>query len=82
MACASELREPAIIEVSSSDPAIPNRKLTGTIHARLNKTLMAVTGAQIAASAAVRVQSQDILSLVEVLHCIAAPMHSGPPTSA
>jgi hypothetical protein len=71
MAMASELREPAIIEISSGDPAIPNQKLTGTIHARLNKTLTVVTDEQIVASAAVRVHSKDMLSLGEVLRCVA-----------
>ena len=73
MAIASELPEPVIVEVSSSDPAVPNRKLTGTIHARLDKTLTVVTDEQIVASAAVRVQSKDMLSLGEVLRCISEP---------
>ena len=73
MAVASELRELAIIEISSGDPAIPNRKLTGTIHSRLNKTLTVVTAEQIAEFAGVRVQSKDMLSWGEVLYCISEP---------
>ena len=70
MAIASALRESAIIEVSSGDPAIPNRKLTGTIHARANKSLTMVTNEEIAASAAVRVQTKHLLSLGVVVSCV------------
>jgi flagellar motor switch protein FliM len=73
MTIASELQEAAIIEVSSTDPALPNRKLTGTIHSRLKKILTMVTDQEIAASAAVRVQSNDFLTLGEVLRCIPEP---------
>jgi hypothetical protein len=69
----SELREPALIEVSSSDPAVPNRKLTGTILTRLKKSLTVVTDQEIAVSAAVRVQSKDFLTLGEVQRCIPEP---------
>jgi hypothetical protein len=58
MAIASELREPALIEVSWSDPAVPNRKLTGTIYTRLKKSLTVVT---------------DQLTWGEVLRCIPEP---------
>ena len=73
MTSASELPEPALIEVSSSDPAIPHRKLTGTILTRLKKSLTMRTDQEIAVSAAVRVQSKDLLSLGEVLRCFPGP---------
>jgi hypothetical protein len=73
MAIASELREPALIEVSWSDPAVPNRKLTGTIYTRLKKSLTVVTDQEITVSAAVRVQSKDLLTWGEVLRCIPEP---------
>lgn len=73
MTIASELQEPAILEVSSSDPAIPNRKLTGAIQARLKKSLTIVTDQEIAVSASVRVQSKDLLTLGEVLRCVPEP---------
>ena len=73
MTVVSELREPALIEVSSSDPAVPNRKLTGTVHARLKKSLTVVTDQEVAASAAIRIQSQDLLTWGEVLRCLPEP---------
>lgn len=68
-----EVPEPAIIDVSSSDPATPNRKLTGTIHARENKTLMVVTGEEIAVSACIKVQSKHLLTLGQVVRCVHGP---------
>lgn len=70
MTIASELPEPAILEVSSSDPAVPDRKLTGTIQVRLKKNLTVVTDQEIAVSARVRVQSKHLLILGEVLRCV------------
>jgi hypothetical protein len=69
MTMASELQEPAILEVSSHDPAIPTCKLTGTILTRLKKSLTVLTEQEIAVSAAVRVQSKNFLTLGEVLRC-------------
>jgi hypothetical protein len=54
----SELPEPVLIEVSSSDLAIPNHKLRGTILTRLKRSLTVRADGEIAVSAAVRVQSQ------------------------
>lgn len=65
-----QIGDSAIVEVSSSDPAIPNRKLTGTIRARLNRILMVVTGEEIAVSAAIRVQSKDLLAMGKVVECV------------
>ena len=73
MAIAFDPHLPAIIEVSSEDPAIPNRKLTGTIHACANKILPLLTGEEIATSACIRVQTKDLLTLGEVLRCIPEP---------
>jgi hypothetical protein len=73
MVITSKLQESAILEVSSSNPAIPNRKLTGTIQARLKKSLTVVTGQEIAVSANIRVQSKDLLTLGEVLRCVPEP---------
>ena len=73
MTSASELHEPVLLEVSSRDPAIPPRKLTGTILTRLKKSLTVRTEQEIAVSAPVRVQSKDLLSLGEVLRCLPEP---------
>jgi hypothetical protein len=69
----SELWEVAIIEVSSSDPAIPIRNVTGTIHARLNKSLTVITSEEVVASAAVKVHCKNLLTLGEVLRCVQEP---------
>jgi len=66
----SELRETAIIEVTAKDPAIPNRKLTGTVRMTEKKILTVITDEAIAGSADVRVQTKDLLSFGEVLDCI------------
>lgn len=70
MALASQLRQLASIEVLDSDPAIPDRKLTGTVHKHLNEILTLLTEEEIAASAAVRVQTKDLLTIGKVLRCI------------
>lgn len=73
MALASEVRETAIIEVTAKDPAIPNRKLTGTVRTNEKKILTVITDEEIVGSAAVRVQTKDQLSFGEVLGCIPEP---------
>lgn len=73
MSDTSECCEPAFIEVSSGNPAIPSCKLNGTIQARQRKTLTVLTDQEIAVSAAVRVQSKDVLALGEVLRCTREP---------
>jgi hypothetical protein len=70
MTIEQELRESAIIEFSANDPAMPNRKLNGTIQSRANKTLTVTTAEEIPTSAEIRVQSKDLLTLGRVLHCI------------
>ena len=69
----SLLEEPAIIEVASADPSIPNRKLAGTIQTRANKSLTLITSQEIAAAVAVWVQTKDLLTLGQVLHCFREP---------
>jgi hypothetical protein len=73
MAIASERREPALIEVSAKDPAIPNRKLTGTVRTSEKKILTLITDEEIAGSAAVRVQTKDLLAFGEILGCTPEP---------
>lgn len=73
MAIASELRETALIEVSVKDPAIPNRRLTGTVHHHLNDTLTLLTQEEISAPADVRVHTKDLLTFGEVLRCLPEP---------
>jgi hypothetical protein len=70
MAVSSELRETALIEVSAKDPSIPNRKLTGIVRTNEKKILTVITDEEITGSAAVRVQTKDLLSFGEVLGCI------------
>lgn len=70
VAIASELRETALIEVSVKDPSIPNRKLTGTVRTNEKKILTVITDEEITGSAAVRVQTKDLLSFGEVLGCV------------
>lgn len=69
-AITSELREAAIIEVTAKDPAIPNRKLTGTVRTTEKKILTVITDEAITGSAAIRVQTKDLLSFGEVLDCV------------
>jgi hypothetical protein len=69
MAIASEVEQSAIIEVTAKDPAIPNRKLTGIVRTNEKKILTAITDEAITGSAAVRVQTKDLLSFGEVLGC-------------
>jgi hypothetical protein len=73
MAIASQLRQSATIEVLTSDPAIPDRKLTGTVYKHGNEILILLTQEEIAAPAAVRVQTKDLLTLGKVLQCIPEP---------
>jgi hypothetical protein len=73
MGIRSEVEELAIIEVSSSNPEFPSRKITGIVQARVKKSLTLTTGEEIAPSAAIRVQTKDILSLGQVLRCVAEP---------
>ena len=73
MAIASQLRQSATIEVLASDPAIPDRKLTGTVHKHLNEVLTLLTEEEIAAHAGVRVQTKDLLTLGKVLRCTPEP---------
>ena len=70
MASVSELPELALIEVSSTDPATPNRKLTGTIESRAQKTIILPTREEIVPYSAIRVQTKHLLSFGEVLSCI------------
>ena len=73
MTIASEIRQTALIEVSAKDPSIPNRKLTGIIRTTEKKILTVITDEEITGSAAVRVQTKDLLSFGEVLGCIPEP---------
>jgi hypothetical protein len=63
------LQESAVIEVSSDDSAVPNRKLSGTIQSWANKSLTLTTAEEIATAANIRVQSKDLLTLGQVLRC-------------
>ena len=54
------------IEVSSSDES-PNRKINGTVQEFAGNSLTLLSGEEIAASAAVKVQSKDRLYLGEVV---------------
>lgn len=73
MAVACETLESAVIMVTSADPGLPNRKVTGTVHARASKTLTLLTDEEIAASAMVRVQTKHFLSLGAVVSCVREP---------
>ena len=64
---AVEIREPVIIDVSASSP---NRKVNGVIENCTRKNLTLITGEETAESAAVRVQSKDLLFLGTVLRCV------------
>ena len=71
MATVSEVGQPVLIEVSSGIGDNPNRKLAGTVKEHIGKSLTLITGEGIAESAAVSVQSKDLLSLGEVLSSVA-----------
>ena len=71
MATVSEVGQPVLIEVSSGIGENPNRKLTGIVKGHIGKSLTLITGEEIAESAAVSVQSKDLLSLGEVLSSVA-----------
>jgi hypothetical protein len=73
MPLSCDVPESALIVVASSDPAIPNRKLTGTIQERSNKSITLITDEKIAESAAVRVHSKDLVSFGAVLRSGAEP---------
>jgi hypothetical protein len=73
MTTGSDCPESAIIEVSSGNAANPGRKVTGTVREFIRKRLTLVTGEEIAVSAAIRVQSRDLLFLGEVLSCVSNP---------
>ena len=73
MAIASQLRQSATIEVLASDPTIPDRKLTGTVHKHGSEILTLLTEEEIAAPAGVRVQTKDLLTLGKVLRCTPEP---------
>ena len=65
----SEPLESAIIEVWSSDPTMPNRKLRGIVQSREKKTLTVTAAEEIATSAEIRVQTKDLLTLGQVQRC-------------
>lgn len=65
--------ESVIIEVSSSNSSVHNRKVTGTVQDFVSKSLILVTAEAIPVSTKVTVQSKDLLFLGEVLSCVADP---------
>lgn len=73
MAITSQSQQSATIEVLPSDPAMPDRQFTGTIHKHGNEILTLLTKEEIGAPAAVRVQTRDLLTLGKVLRCIPEP---------
>ena len=64
-----ETRESVTIEVSSNDES-PNRKINGTVQEFAGNSLTLLSGEEIAASAAVKVQSKDRLYLGEVVRSV------------
>ncbi len=73
MAFSSQFHQSATIEVLASDPATPDRHLTGTIHKHGNEILTLLAEEEIAPPAVVRVQTRDLLTLGKVLRCIPEP---------
>ena len=71
MTATSDIVEPAIIEVSSLDATVSNRKISGTIEEHLQKSLTIATGEEIPTSAEVKVQSKSLLFSGKVVKCLA-----------
>lgn len=73
MAITSQSQQSATIEVLASDPAIRDRQLIGIVDKHGSEILTLLIEEEIAAPAAVRVQTKDLLTLGKVLRCIPEP---------